>query len=508
MIIPSKKALMKYLKLTKMTRYEEILKTTNEFGYVYEVNYPIIKVIGLPNIKVGELTVTESGIEGVVVSLTEKFVEIAIFENVYVKAEEKVVRTNERICVSVSTNLLGKIIDPLGKDLRENKYLNIDAEKRSIDVFNNKIIDRDFVNRQLITGLSIIDTMVPLGMGQRQLVLGGRKTGKTYSILNIANSQIKRGTVVVYCLIGKQRSEVKKLIDIFAAEKMMDQLVVVATFADESPSKIDLTPYSAMTIAEYFKDLGKDVLLIFDDLTTHAHYYREMSLILGRFPGRDSYPGDIFFKHAKLLERGGCFKSKNEIGQATITCLGIAETNEKQISEYIISNLIGITDGHLLFDEEAFNQGRRPAIDLYLSVTRVGKQTQRPILRSVNNAAYKLMNRYKKSASFKHFGAELSDRAKKMLERGDRLYSFFSQDYKTNVAESVQILFTVLIIGGIMDNVKFEDMDSYKNNFINNFKKPEISSKYEAFLNESKNVPELIEKLKGSLDELLSLCKQ
>lgn len=491
-----------------MGKFEDFLHSTNEFGYIDSVTHPIIKVLGLPNAKIGELVVTETEINGVVVSISERYVEIAILENFHVKPGEKVVRTNERVCVPVTNDLLGKIIDPMGKDLTENKFIFENAEKRNIDVPNTKLMDRDFINRQLVTGLSIIDMMLPLGMGQRQLVLGGRKTGKTFSIINIASSQVRMGTVVIYCLVGKQRSEVKRLKEIFSSENLLSNMVIVTTFADDSAAKIDLTPYASMTIAEYFKDMGRDVLVIFDDLTTHAHYYRELSLILGRYPGRDSYPGDMFFKHARLLERGGCFKStNNDLKQASITCLGIAETSEKQLSEYIISNLIGITDGHLLFDEESFNQGRRPAIDIYLSVTRVGKQTQNSLLRSINSATYKLMNRYKKASNFKHFGAELSEKAVKMLDRGERLYQFFSQDYKTSVPQSVQILFIVMILGGMLDKVSLDDISIYRDNLVESYRKEAISSKYNAMIAESATINDLNDKVKNSLDELITLCK-
>lgn len=489
-----------------MRSFDEYLEFTKEYGYVKEMRRPIVKATGLPSAKVGEILMFDNGETGVVLSLDNDLVEIESFTSGSINPGQKITRTGEFLSLRLAEELLGRIVDPLGRALVGAHIDNENFELRRVDTQPTGIMERSRIDRQLLTGVSLIDVLLPLGMGQRELIVGDRKTGKTHSIINIVKKQVEVGSVVVYALIGKERSEIRRIEKIFLNENLMDSSVIVASSAADSPSLIDLTPYSAMTVAEYFRDLGRDVLIVFDDLTNHAKFYREVALVAGRFPGRDSYPGDIFYKHARLLERGGSFRSIAGDSVA-ITCLPIAESLNKRLSDYIISNLIGITDGHLLFDEAAFNEGRRPAIDIFLSVTRVGKQTQKPIMRSLNGSLYKLMARYQKAVSFKHFGAELSDRAKKMINRGDKVYNFFTQNYRVAIPENVQILMLVMIIGGLFDEIDAQNILSCRDAILESYQKSDTRKQIDDVVNSSDTVKELVERVKGSKINLLELCK-
>ena len=232
--------------------------------------------------------------------------------------------------------------------------------------------------RPMFTGMTLVDLMIPLGRGQRELVLGDRKTGKTQFLLQAALAQASVGTVCVYACIGKKKAEILRVKEFFAKEGILDKTVIVASSSQDSTGEIFTCPYTAMAVAEFFRDRGQDTLVLLDDMTTHAKFYREMSLLLRKFPGRDSYPGDIFHIHSKLLERSGNFvikKDGNEMDVA-ITCLPAAETIQGDLTGYIQTNLMSMTDGHIYFDNELFFKGRRPAINPFISVTRVGYQTQ------------------------------------------------------------------------------------------------------------------------------------
>ncbi|MGI5826510.1 MAG: hypothetical protein ACOX50_03800 [Patescibacteria group bacterium] len=307
--------------------------------------------------------------------------------------------------------------------------------------------------------------LLPLGKGQRELVIGDRKTGKTSFFLSTAKNQVKEGSVVIYGAIGKKKSDIKRLQEFMAKEKLDKKMVIVASDADEAPSMIYLTPYTAMTIAEYFRDQGQDSLVILDDLSTHGRVYREIALLGRSFPGRDSYPRDIFYVHSKLLERAGNFK-KGDKGQVSITCLPIAETVEGDLSGFIPTNLMGMTDGHIYFDSSIYAKGRRPAINIALSVTRVGRQTQSRLKRAINQTLTAFLADWERLQEYSHFGAELSEDIKNSVARGERLYDLLDQHYNLSVPEEVQLVLFALVWSDLVkDNValvKDELLAEYK----------------------------------------------
>ena len=289
--------------------------------------------------------------------------------------------------------------------------------------------------------------MVPLGMGQRELVIGDRKTGKTNFLFQTIITQARKNSICIYATIGKNIASVRKAANFFRAQGIFDKSIIVSTSSADPVGLIQLTPYTAMTIAEYFRDKGYDVLLILDDLTTHAKYYREISLLSKKFPGRASYPGDIFYIHSSLLERAGSF-IHTEKGEVSITCLPVAEAVEGNISGYIQTNIMSITDGHIFFDNDLFAKGIRPAVNSFLSVTRVGRQTQTGARWGINRELNGFLSLLEKTQKFVHFGAEINENIKNTLKLGERIYSFFNQRFGRIVPLNLQlILFCMIWIG-------------------------------------------------------------
>lgn len=493
-----------------MSRFEECLEQTKEYGVVEDIQHPIVTCSGLPGSKVNEIVVFEDDSVGQVLSLAENTIEVITFSNVPINPGMRIARTNDKLFIPVGDALIGKIVDPLGNPILGDIDLSELKTKREIDIAPLRIDRRSRIKNQLQTGVSVIDSMLPLGKGQRELVVGDRKTGKTSFVLNTAKTIAEsENSIVVYASIGKERSEAKRLQAFFKKELADGRVVIVSSSADQSPSLIDLTPYSAMTVGEYFRDAGKDVLVILDDLSTHAKFYREVALLGKRFPGRDSYPGDIFYKHARLLERAGNFKLADS-KEASITCLPIAETQDSTLTDFITSNLIGITDGHILFDAEAFNQGMRPAVDIFVSVTRVGKQTQSKLTREITGKALSLLKTYNDTLTYQHFGAELSTDIKKLIDTGEKIYKFFEQNTDVSVTPQVQALFLTLIMEGNFNRRRTSEIIGYRTTLLNNYRSDEgVKAKIDALFESEtyKDYLEATEKDSTSLFKWLGFLK-
>ncbi len=480
-----------------MKTFDELLKETKEYGVVNEVKFPIIKCSGLPNVRSDDLVIFETGQHGYVTSLDQDKVEIVTFSRDIVRPGVKVVRTGERLSIPVDDRFLGKVVTPLIEPIfHDDLKIDESVERRPVDIEPIKIDRRVRITRQLYTGVSLVDVMLPLGKGQRELVVGDRQTGKTWTLLNFMKTQVKLDSIVIYALIGKEKTEIARMKDFLTEAGMIKNVIVIATSSDDSPSLITLTPYSAMTMAEYFRDNGKDVLVILDDLTTHAMYHREISLLAMRFPGRDSYPGDVFFKHARLLERAGNYNVNGK--EAAISCLSVAGTINNRLTGYIVSNLIGITDGHLLFDTELFNRGQRPSIDLFLSVTRVGKQTQHKIARALNRELMMMMSKYEEALDFSHFGAELSDEKKSLLARGEKVMTFFQQNYTQIIPHPVQVLILTMLYDEQLEDVSEEDIIKMRDAIVDKYNKEDgVRKQIDDLMENSQNFKDYKEKVKS-----------
>jgi F-type H+-transporting ATPase subunit alpha len=429
--------------------FNQLLDKIGEYGIVSEVSHPIVFIEGLPKVKSHEVILFENGEKGEVSAITRGEVEARVFSNEAVGVGTKVARTNELLSVPVGEELLGQHINPLGEAYDEASPFKPPKDKREVDIRPIGISGRKRVTAQLVTGISLIDMLVPLGKGQRELVIGDRKTGKTSLLMTMVKTQVGEGSIAIYAAVGKKKSEIKKIKEFLEKEKLLPRTILVTTSSYDSPSLIFQTPYSAMTIAEYFRDKGINSLVIMDDLSTHAKYYRELSLLGKRFPGRDSYPGDIFYVHSRLLERAGNFKLP-ENKEASITCLPVVEIIEGDFTGYISTNLMGITDGHIYLDSNIYYEGMRPAVNIPLSVTRVGRQTMGTLPREVHKILMAFLSRYDKLQNLSHFGQELTDDVKSALNMGDLIYDFFKQRYEEIVPLTVQLIIVAMIFNKLI----------------------------------------------------------
>ncbi len=440
-----------------MKNFISHLETTQEVGFVEEVLQGIVHVAGLPSARNHELVIFETGQAGQVISLHREFVEIMLFSKDTIRVGTRATRTNALLEIPVGTELLGQTIDPLGYSLNQARLMQRPKTTRVIDAKPSGISLRKRIQRPFETGLTLVDMLIPLGRGQRELVIGDRKTGKTSFLLQSIVSQAQKDSVCIYAAIGKKKLDIKKVEDYFVKQNVMKKTIIVAASLDDPAGIIYLAPYAGMTIAEYFRDQGQDVLIVLDDLFTHAKFYREISLLGKKFPGRNSYPGDIFYTHARLLERAGNFILDKE-REASITCLAVAETQSGDLSGYIQTNLMSMTDGHIYFDNDLFSQGRRPAINPFLSVTRVGRQTQTDVQRQINRELISFLTLFDKMQSFSHFGAEATASVKHTLATGEKIYAFFDQTELSLFPTTLQIYLFCLIWSGVWETATNEAM--------------------------------------------------
>lgn len=440
-------------------QYDEYLKKTGEYGVVYHVSHPIVFIDGLPRVKTHEVIMFENGAKAEVFAINRGKIEARVFTHEPIKVGTKVTRSDEMLSLPVGPELLGHTITPLGDLLDPSIKFTPPKTLRDLDSKPIGISGRQKIQTQLATGISLIDLLIPLGRGQRELIIGDRKTGKTSVLMTTIKKQVGEGVVAIYAAIAKKKSDIKKMQEFFESEKIMDKVIIVASSSYDSPSLIYQTPYAAMAIAEYFRDQGQHTLLILDDLSTHAKFYRELSLLARRFPGRDSYPGDIFYVHSKLLERAGNFKHP-VVGEVSITCLPVVDIVEGDLTGYVSTNIMGITDGHIYLDSNLYYQGMRPAVNIPLSVTRVGRQTLDKLSREINKMLTSFLAQYVKLQNISHFGQELTEDVKKNLRLGEMVYKFFNQPYQETVPLTVQLIILSMIMQDMFD--KKETMERVK----------------------------------------------
>ncbi|OGK19105.1 hypothetical protein A3D80_03065 [Candidatus Roizmanbacteria bacterium RIFCSPHIGHO2_02_FULL_40_13b] len=430
--------------------YEDYLKKTGEYGEVTDIKLPLVTVVGIPTCSLSEIVYFQSGIVGQVFAIHRSHIEIILFNKKSPAMAERVVRTGEKLSVPVGIELLGHSINPIGENLLGGASIKTKTY-RPLDGPLPGITARASIKKPLHTGVTLVDMLLPLGKGQKQLIIGDRKTGKTSLLLTMLKAQVLDGAVVIYTGIGKKQSDIKHILSYLEKENIAHKTVLVASTSSDSPGMIYLTPFTAMSIAEGFRDLGMDVVVVFDDLSTHAKFYREMSLIGKRFPGRESYPGDIFFTHSRLLERAGNFKI--EKGEVSITALPVVETIESDLTSYIATNIMSMTDGHIFFDQGTFAKGRRPAINVPLSVTRVGRQAQSPLKRDINQKLTAFISLFEQMENLSHFGAELSGKVQNTLKTGEKLNVLFNQGKHTIIPEGVQLVVFALIWGNMIEDI-------------------------------------------------------
>jgi len=482
--------------------FKSYLEKTGEIGQIVGLSHSIVYISGLPGLKPGEMIITENGEKGIVHGLGKEIAEVLMFEPEKLKVGERVVRTNKPFQIPVSQGFLGRIIDPLcqpidglGPVFGEKKYLSIQREAPGIT-------RRVRVNKPLETGVMVVDLLVPVGYGQRELVIGDAKTGKTTFLLQAMVSQAKEGIICIYVGIGKETSAVKIVEDYLKEMNVFDKTVMVIA-TSENPSTINyLSPFSGMTVAEYFRDRGEKVLIIFDDLTSHAKFYREISLLIKRVPGRSSYPGDIFHIQAAVVERAGNIKTPDN-KEVSITALPVAETLENDISGYIQTNLMAMTDGHIFFDINVFREGKRPAINAFLSVSRVGNQTKTPIDKALAGWIKRKLVEYQRVMGLSQFGVELSLETQKLLDLGKKLEILFNQGPKTIIPRSLQLFLFGLIFFGFWEDKPQNVMKVEIDEILKKYKEG-VFSEVESEIRKIKN----LEELKSFIGEIIPKVKK
>ena len=427
-----------------------------EVGTVTQVTTGIAHVGGLPGAGFDELLMFPGGLAGIAFNVDEHELGVVLLgEYWHLQAGDEVRRTGRVMDVAVGPALLGRVIDPLGQAL--DGLGPVDATARlPIERPAAAIMDRAPVDVPLQTGLKVIDALIPIGRGQRELILGDRQTGKTAIALDTILNQRGQDVVCVYCAIGQRASAVAKVVATLREKDAMDYTVVVVTEGNQPPGLAFITPYAATSIAEQFMEAGRDVLIVYDDLTQHARAYRELSLLLRRPPGREAFPGDIFYIHSRLLERSTHLSP--ERGGGSLTALPIIETEAEDISAYIPTNLISITDGQIYLSPSLFELGVLPAVDVSKSVSRVGGKAQLASFRSVAGDLKLAYAQFEELESFSRFGARLDDATRKTIEHGKRIRACLKQPQFEPVAVPAQIAVLLALTAGLFDPVPLPRM--------------------------------------------------
>ena len=466
------------------------IEKSQEVGFVEEVVHAVVYASGLPKVRPYEVVVFEGGQIGQVISLKEGSVEILLLSKSDVKVGDKVGRTETYLTVGVGEALLGYTVDSLGNPLI-GRLAKSSLTPKPIVTTPLGIGYRKNIDKPFETGVTIVDLAIPLGKGQRELIIGDRKTGKTLFLQQVVLTQALKGTICIYASIAKRWFDTEKTIQFFKERGVDKNVIMVVSGAAETPGLIFLTPYTAMTIAEYFRDQGKDVLVVLDDMTAHAKYYREITLAARRFPGRSSYPGDIFFVHSRVIERAGNFV------KGSITCLPVAETVFRDISGYIQTNLMSMTDGHIFFDGDLANQGRRPPINEFLSVTRVGLQAHTPLIRDINRELSRFLIYFDKLQQFMHFGSELSQETRRAISLGERIIAFFDQSPDTTIPINASALLLGALWAGFWREEDITNMKAEMQNLMSLYiKDPGYATKVNNFLEGASTLTDLAGKLK------------
>ena len=433
-----------------------------ETGIVKSVGHSIAHVSGLPSVKTDELLYfPKAGMTtpllGIAFNLDPDQVGVIVLgESEYLEAGNEVYRTGRVMDVPVGEALLGRVINVMGCSLDQKGAIEA-TEHRAVEREAPPIINRAPVTVPLQTGLKVIDALIPIGRGQRELIVGDRQTGKTAIALDTIINQRDKDIICIYCAIGQRASAVAKVIATLREQGAMEYTIVVVASGEDSPGLQYITPYGATTMAEYFMEQGRDVLIVYDDLTRHARAYRELSLLLRRPPGREAYPGDIFYIHSRLLERATHLRP--ELGGGSLTALPIIETQAQNISAYIPTNLISITDGQIYLSPDLFQKAILPAIDVGRSVSRVGGKTQLSAYSAVAGDLRLSYSQFQEVEVFARFGTQLDEQTKATLNRGRRVREILKQQQSQPLSVVEQIAVLLAVTSGVFDSVPLDRID-------------------------------------------------
>jgi F-type H+-transporting ATPase subunit alpha len=440
--------------------------TTREIGTVTSVSTGIVKVSGLPNVGFEELLQLPNGLFGIAYNIDEEEIGVILLgKDSLLTAGDQVERTGRVMDIPVGNALIGRVVNPLGEPL-DNKGTVASQQRLPIERPAPAIMDRNAVTVPLQTGIKVIDALIPIGRGQRELIVGDRQTGKTAIAIDAILNQNGKNVLCVYCAIGQRAAAVAKVIANLEEKGAMEYTTVVVAEGNNSPGLEYIAPYAATSIAEYFMEQGKDVLIVYDDLTHHARAYREISLLLRRPPGREAFPGDIFYIHSRLLERSTHLSDALKGG--SLTALPIIETEAQNISAYIPTNLISITDGQIYLSPKLFELGILPAVDVGKSVSRVGDKAQLPAYRSIADLKLQYAQ-FEELETFARFGTRLDEATKKTIEHGKRIRETLKQPELQQMPVSEQIIILLALKNGLLDNIPVEKIQDAEDALLKNF---------------------------------------
>ena len=432
----------------------------DEIGYVIQVGDGIAKVHGLEKCKANELLQFENDSYGMALNLEENYVSaVMLGTDVGISEGGLVKRTGRVVSVPVGEALIGRVVDALGQPIDGKGPIQA-AELRPIERNAPGIIERQPVSVPLQTGIKAIDSMIPIGRGQRELIIGDRQTGKTVIAMDTIINQKGKDVICIYVAMGQKRSTVAQMVDTLARNGAMDYTIVVSATASELAPLQYIAPYSGCAMGEYFMDQGKDVLIVYDDLSKHAVAYRALSLLIRRPPGREAYPGDVFYLHSRLLERAA--RVAPEFGGGSMTALPIIETQAGDVSAYIPTNVISITDGQIYLESELFHSGVRPAINPGISVSRVGGNAQIKAMKKVSGSLKLMYSQYRELQSFAQFGSDLDADTKARLAQGARIVEILKQDRNTPIDVELQVCIIYAVVNDLLADVPVERIGDFE----------------------------------------------
>jgi F-type H+-transporting ATPase subunit alpha len=450
--------------ITKLIRDQienyESKVTVDEVGTIISLGDGIARVHGLDKVMAGELLECGHGVAGIAMNLEEDQVGVVLLGD-YTEMKEggEVKRTGRIMSVPVGDGMIGRVVNALGQPIdgkgpiTTNKFIPIERIAPGV-------IDRQPVREPMATGIKAIDSMIPVGRGQRELIIGDRQTGKTAVALDTIINNKGNNLICIYCAIGQKRSSIAQVVKVLESYGAMEYTIVVAASASEPAPMLYLSPYSACAMGEYFRDNGKHALVIYDDLSKHAAAYREISLLLRRPPGREAYPGDVFYLHSRLLERAA--KMSDKTGGGSLTALPVIETQAGDVSAYIPTNVISITDGQIFLETDLFNSGVRPAVNVGISVSRVGGSAQIKAMRQVAGTLKLELAQYRELAAFAQFGSDLDKATQAQLSRGKRLVEILKQGQYLPQPFSQQILIIYAGTNGFLDDLEVEQIRAFE----------------------------------------------
>jgi F-type H+-transporting ATPase subunit alpha len=486
------------LTLLENSLSEKPQEALEEIGTVIKIGDGICKIYGLSNAVYGERIEFEGGNQGIILDMDEDYVSAVLFESeIPVVEQEAAKRTGDVFRIPIGPKMLGRTINPTGRPLDALGPIEFEAMV-SIEKVAPSITERQLIHESLETGITVIDSLVPIGKGQRELIIGNRKTGKTAIVLDTILHQKDKDVACVYVAIGHKQSDSAQIIHLLEKHNALIYTTIIDASAKESALNQFMAPYVGCTISEYFMSKGRDVLIIYDDLSNHAIAYRELSLLLRRPPGREAYPGDIFYIHSRLLERAG--KLSDKMGGGSMTALPIIQTQGDDISAYIPTNLISITDGQIFLDTNLFNSGIRPAVNVGLSVSRVAGAAQTNAMRKMSGTLKLDLAQYNELLAFAQFGSELDKASQRALDKGKRAVEILKQPQFQTSSFVDQVLYLLLLNEGYLDQIELDEVKHFAINFAS-FVKETYANIYQEIFTSANITDKQIEKLKEIADE-------